>query len=481
MDYFKKTCSELIAICKEKGIKGYSGKKKNDIIKMIQELKPIEKTLQTIPIKTTIDSTSRKEYETLIINHSNYSFLPVELKKNWVTVSKAGKNPRKDYWDKLLKELIDTGKIPIESKYVNVARFIHPTKKHTCKQCFKECSIYYEYPTANTWKWLNSTFKIEKNIEKTIFEIYNTLTTTNKNLLFETYFGISIDKLEIVCKSDTYSGNKLSPGVMSNAPDRLDGFHCYNSNCGCRSKDDKGRSNDNMKSYTRDRRAYEYFSDGNCLLANSIMGNLNTINSICPTCKKSNMMTGDHIGPLSLGFIHDPVNLQACCKLCNTKKNNRITEEDVITIKSMEEKGINMVSWWAKDAWEINKDKDITTIKKNLDKNTKKFLSIIIWLKNNKLDLLESFIDTTYMKHDISYKINKMTISPTGSLEYKYVEIVSEKKTKVKQKERTKEILMEINEKTNRKIKISLTDKEISSLSIITLDTFKNTICKILV
>lgn len=36
MDYSKKTCEELIVICKEKSIKGYSRKKKDDIVKLLQ-------------------------------------------------------------------------------------------------------------------------------------------------------------------------------------------------------------------------------------------------------------------------------------------------------------------------------------------------------------------------------------------------------------------------------------------------------------
>ena len=36
MDYSKKTREELIAVCKEKGIKGYSGKKKDEIVKMVK-------------------------------------------------------------------------------------------------------------------------------------------------------------------------------------------------------------------------------------------------------------------------------------------------------------------------------------------------------------------------------------------------------------------------------------------------------------
>jgi site-specific DNA-methyltransferase (adenine-specific) len=37
IDYTKKNCKELIAICKEQNIKGYSGKKKNDLIKLITD------------------------------------------------------------------------------------------------------------------------------------------------------------------------------------------------------------------------------------------------------------------------------------------------------------------------------------------------------------------------------------------------------------------------------------------------------------
>jgi len=40
MDYSTKTCQELITICKEKGIKGYSGKKKTNIIELLRMSQP---------------------------------------------------------------------------------------------------------------------------------------------------------------------------------------------------------------------------------------------------------------------------------------------------------------------------------------------------------------------------------------------------------------------------------------------------------
>lgn len=62
----------------------------------------------------------------------------------------------------------------------------------------------------------------------------------------------------------------LGPGAMSNAPDRLDGFHTYN-RC-CRTKQDSGRSKENLKSYATDRRAFELWVDGNWVTANKAKG-----------------------------------------------------------------------------------------------------------------------------------------------------------------------------------------------------------------
>jgi len=49
MDYSKKTREELIAVCKEKGIKGYSGKKKEEILEIIQGAKAPEEAVAHTP------------------------------------------------------------------------------------------------------------------------------------------------------------------------------------------------------------------------------------------------------------------------------------------------------------------------------------------------------------------------------------------------------------------------------------------------
>jgi len=414
-------------------------------------------------------TSEREKYENTIKNHPNYDFISKELKRQWVSVSKNGSNPRSDCWNKLHKKLIEEGKLPQESTLVNVARLIHPTKKHVCKICNIQSSIYYEYPTKTTVKWLKNTFPYVK-IDGTIFDIYQQI--TDKNELFTKYFGMNIEKLEQVCKNDEYSGKKLSPGVMGNPPDRLDGFHCY-SIC-CRKAKDTGRSDENMKNYVRDRRAYENISDGNILLANSITGKLNTVKYSCFICKNEEIMSADHIGPISLGFIHDPINIQACCSSCNSRKNNRIKIEDVRKIKILEEKGINMLSWWAINSWDKYKNMDCSVLYKKLRKNAKKFMCIIDWLKLNKQHIIEAFIDT-YMNHDKSYVINNIDILSSGGIEFTYTEKITHKKTKQKQKERTIQILLEKNG-----TQMTLSESEIGYLSDIDISTFKNKICKLL-
>jgi hypothetical protein len=52
MDYSKITAKELVALCKEKGIKGYSGKKKADIVKLLTDKPSTEPTLHIAIVHT---------------------------------------------------------------------------------------------------------------------------------------------------------------------------------------------------------------------------------------------------------------------------------------------------------------------------------------------------------------------------------------------------------------------------------------------
>ena len=54
MDYSNKTREELITLCKEKNIKGYSGKKKDDIIQLLINKLPVEVTPNNAIVQTNI-------------------------------------------------------------------------------------------------------------------------------------------------------------------------------------------------------------------------------------------------------------------------------------------------------------------------------------------------------------------------------------------------------------------------------------------
>ncbi len=68
MDYTKKTREELIAICKEKSIKGYSGKKKGEIILLLSPIVPVTVSTPTsTPITMEIDEGHHKfVYQTML-------------------------------------------------------------------------------------------------------------------------------------------------------------------------------------------------------------------------------------------------------------------------------------------------------------------------------------------------------------------------------------------------------------------------------
>jgi Alw26I/Eco31I/Esp3I family type II restriction endonuclease len=147
----------------------------------------------------------------------------------------------------------------------------------------------------------------------------------------------------------------LSPGVMSNAPDRLDGFHSFNL-C-CRSKTDPGRSKENLQSYTTDRRVFEYWVGGDWVAADRLMGLIRSDKQLKgEACVNghSGPCSADHIGPISLGFAHRP-EFQLLCKTCNSAKNNRMSVKDVRHLIAAEAKGEQVPSWYCKALWDWRK------------------------------------------------------------------------------------------------------------------------------
>lgn len=365
-----------------------------------------------------------KKYADFIIHHPAYKGLPIKQNKDGSYSFVAAKNSeigqaRLKWIENKAKEL----GYPIEEGvYAKVMREIHPTKHTTCQICGRSLSIYYYYPNKNT------IIAIEKNFGKK-YSIIDHISNIWDDLLDYGYSEFElgkyffkkcditddlsnltkdeiIDKLEYACRVE---GKKLlGPGAMSNAPDRFDGFHSYN-RC-CRKKEDRGRWDSNMDTYNQDRRAYERWSDGNIHAANKFMKH-----------KIFDNVSADHIGPISLGFIHDPRYLQPMTGKQNSAKRNRLSLEDLNKIVEIEKRtGICPASWYVKKIWEFiklnysnNKDKIETTYKDAMQQNMTNFMHLLYRIiigtgEVGKSLLADFFLSQNYKYFEYDYEFNDL-------------------------------------------------------------------------
>lgn len=364
------------------------------------------------------------EYTEMIVDTPSYDGLYIEHGKNgnvkWVVTGKsANGQKRQKWWDEKCNEL----GIPIQKGcYAKAARILHPTKKHVCQWCGEEHSIYYEYPSKNTVKILNRILGTtidanndEERAECTIREIIEGWCNTSEQiyaLAKAFHLPKPKDKNELI--SLVYSelvekeSARFSPGVMSNPPDRFDGFHSY-SLC-CRTKFDTGRQQENMATYSQDRRAYEEWADGDWNLANRLMGEFRKQPPmICPVCGNMAKMSADHIGPISLGFCHS-IYFAPMCKKCNSSKNNRFTKADVDRLLEYEKRGEQVISWHSKYVWDSLKNKvlddaDAKRLSTVMSRSHQSVLSVfsIIYDRTGQ-DFLESYLHKEYAMYDIRFR-----------------------------------------------------------------------------
>lgn len=282
-----------------------------------------------------------KKYMQFIVNHPNYSGMPFLYKENgeirWVVTrsSKIGK-ARLEWWDKKRKEL----GIKKDGPWISeVAKSIHPTKEKPCQICGKVMKLDYIYP--------------------------------NKK-------------------------GSLSPGAMSNAPDRLDGFHSYNL-C-CRSKHDTGRHKTNLARYGEDRRAYENWAEGDWKAASWLMKEF-----------QKHGLSPDHLGPISLGFRHRPY-FRPLSRSANSARNNRMTLADIKLLLDDEKRGENVISKHSKYIWDVLKnevktDDNALLVSKLMRKNLHYILSIfsVIAKARFKDFLTENFLHPKYAFFSIEF------------------------------------------------------------------------------
>jgi Alw26I/Eco31I/Esp3I family type II restriction endonuclease len=271
------------------------------------------------------------EYMDFIRNHENYEGMPEPDKQNgdvrWVVTgtSKLGKK-RRDWWRKKAEEV----GVSTEGHWLSkTAREIHPTGIKPCQICGQELSINYVYPNKTTLKQLNGISGLEVEFEEDDFLeideiveiIFDNADSPEESL--RSIFYVPEDRKSRKDFKDYILNNcgkngsgklKLSPGVMSNPPDRFDGFHTYNK-C-CRKKEDTGRHDENMRRYGQDRRAYENWAQGDFKSANRFMRKISGKNGVCVICGEEMDIVPDHVGPISLGFKHRP-RFQPMCESCN--------------------------------------------------------------------------------------------------------------------------------------------------------------------
>ncbi|HEB9342121.1 TPA: Alw26I/Eco31I/Esp3I family type II restriction endonuclease [Campylobacter coli] len=375
------------------------------------------------------------KYKSFVVNHQNYSGLPIKNKNNgeysWLAPANTemGKDRikwciNKAYELKLIGDISQT----YPGIYADVMLEIHPTKCKVCQICGNCMSLFYHYPSKNFLKSLNNTFNSHYTICDHISFIWDDLMINGVSRIDLASFFIEkgdlklnpqtatkdeiIDNLEYVSRK----GNKkcLSPGAMSNFPDRFDGFHSYN-RC-CRETQDLGRSQENLKTYTKDRRAYEYWSDGNIHAANQFMG----------SSFFSNGISADHIGPISLGFIHDPLYLQPMLSGENSSKRDRLTAIDIENITRIQNRtGVCPISWYSVKLWNYiqnnykNKSNEILLLYRDmLKQNVLNFMFILYSIltlcpKNGENFLIQAYIKPKrdYFNWDYSFNNNGEVIS----------------------------------------------------------------------
>lgn len=347
------------------------------------------------------------EYAKLIVDHENYSGLfyesGVDKKPRWVITGKSENGrKRKEWWDAKCEEH------GIEIKpgcYAKIALLVHPTKLHVCQICGNKLRLDYVYPNSKTLNSINKKFELSiLPFTYDIFEIIDKFVKTESDIkILQNIFNIkgdkiSKDEIKNLIKVDYVEGfskGYLSPGAMSNSPDRFDGFHSDGA-C-CRHKSDKGRHKDNLIKYSQDRRVYENWADGDWKMADRLMALF-----------RKHKLSADHIGPISLGFCHRPKFI-GMSREDNSAKNNRMTHSDV-KILIEDEKTETVISWHSKSIWDKLKNKvgsnaDAVKLSELMRKNLHYVLTLFSMISDKGYDeFLKTYLNPEYSFFDYTFE-----------------------------------------------------------------------------
>jgi Alw26I/Eco31I/Esp3I family type II restriction endonuclease len=319
------------------------------------------------------------EYMEQICTHKSFQGLPDAIvddgRIQWEAPSNRGSgrykdthHKRREWWIAKAKSLgIDT----TSSQWISrTAKAIHPFGEKPCKRCGTVMSLRYVYPTKAFLRRISTInlaldpppsqtediFSFLERLEKQYGE--RALSYLPKIFPAADKFKDLKDWRAWLLSTVPTEPRFLSPGAMSNAPDRFDGFHSFNL-C-CRSKADTGRHEDNLRLYSTDRRVFEYWADGDWIAADRLMGEVRARFRDEPCANgHPGPCDADHVGPLSLGFSHYPL-FRLLCSACNSAKNNRMTLGDVKLLRNVERQGGSVMSWHSQSLWDLRKESVVT-------------------------------------------------------------------------------------------------------------------------
>jgi Alw26I/Eco31I/Esp3I family type II restriction endonuclease len=373
-------------------------------------------------------------YMVTIVQHPVYAGMPDAIKPDgkiqWEAPSnrsggeyKDTHHLRRDWWR---AKAASIGVRDTEDQWISrVAKTIHPTGEKPCKRCGQNLRIAYVYPNGYLTKRAVKLFGEELRPSETeeiseyinrIVDVIGIEALEQLPKLLRTddikppVLGKNLDAwLEWI--EDEYIPKEpslLSPGAMSNAPDRFDGFHSFN-RC-CRGVADSGRHAGNMKSYTTDRRVFEYWSEGNWIAADRMMGIVRAKCSDHPTADGGEgAPSADHIGPLSLGFSHRP-EFRLLSRSANSAKNNRMTLWDVDFLKNKESNGESVVSWYARPIWDtlksrVENEETALRLSKIMRDNQRNAMMILArLLRNGHSTFLATLLDLSCADYKIEFE-----------------------------------------------------------------------------
>jgi Alw26I/Eco31I/Esp3I family type II restriction endonuclease len=371
------------------------------------------------------------EYAYALVEQPAYAGMPCtrddEGKLDWTIPT--GRSPGSKNWDGNARrkawwanEATKLG-IPIEEKWISrVAKRIHPWGWKPCQTCGRWMRLSYSYPSAKTTTMLNRWLPDDEQLDVAdyldVYEVaehlvgalgYVDAVKALSAALPPLQGAAPVDLAELQRELEERAvraelRGRLSPGAMSNAPDRLDGFHTYN-RC-CRGKQDTGRFEANLKTYGVDRRAFEHWSEGDWEAANRLMRR--TAESVCPRCGKQRKLSADHVGPISLGFRHTPF-FEAVCASCNSAKNNRMSMRDIEQLLSLERAGTEVASWHAAALWDVAKrrvddDAGALRLSKLLNVNQHEFLRLLLRARAVGVpDVLMQFLSPEYAEERVEF------------------------------------------------------------------------------